>query len=127
MCGADLDDWLSGERDWTEFWDLKDLLPLGSHYTSALYDDDEIADLLAEKMSDTPTRESLRGFNREMYLLTRGFNALLGPLAALAGAQPADVGFLKGPQSAIDRAKKRRREVQRSKTLAKVLPHQFGS
>lgn len=65
------------------------------------------------------------GFTREMYQITRGFNALLGPLAAMAGAKPEDITFLDGPETAIARAKTRVKHKRMNRMLAKVVPHQF--
>lgn len=102
---------------------------MGSAYVAAIQDDDEIGEELLAKIENASgkSRISPLGFTREMYLLTRGFNMLAGPLAALAGADPENVSFLDGPDTAIVRAKSTVREKKQSRLLAKVVPHQFDN
>ena len=119
---------MRGERDWRDLFELADRLPLGSCYVSALADDDEIADeIAAHATTEVSSSVPLRHFSPEMYQLTRGINALLAPLASLAGIDDGQVPFLAGPATALSRARARREDAKMTRMLAKVVPHQFGS
>ncbi|RJO74174.1 hypothetical protein D5S18_18650 [Nocardia panacis] len=59
----DLNDWLRGERDWRDLWDLKDLLPMGSRYRSAKLRDPDIVDHMAAQPDPDDIDVPIEGFD----------------------------------------------------------------
>lgn len=60
--GLDLNDWLRGDRDWQDLWDLKDQLPQGSKYRSAKLRDPDIVQALAQLPDPEQGPPPLEGF-----------------------------------------------------------------
>lgn len=111
--GLDLLDWFRGRWSWDHLLRIASRLPPGSHYRSAMADDDELAAQIAEvhgPPSKRPkrSRPALEGFTTEVSYLHRIANRLdyLGwaTFAAQAGKRkgrpPAPA---KGPETADDR------------------------
>ncbi|MGW5267263.1 hypothetical protein ACWEQ4_01300 [Rhodococcus sp. NPDC003994] len=97
-------------RVWSELYRLKDMLPRGSHYKTAIALDDEIA----EQMADLPESNeppSPLGYTTDTYLLLTIIDSLQSVQAAIiaaAGGKPPHFSPMKRPWTALDGVRERR-------------------
>ncbi|MEV0251164.1 hypothetical protein AB0H76_31545 [Nocardia sp. NPDC050712] len=125
------------DRDWRTIWFLKDRLPHGSQYRSALAMDRELAeqmlaaeqaeaelDLYEEKAETTgPTPE---GYSIDSYLLLSIIDALQGVQAAViaaAGGDPPRLSPMPRPVTAVDIV----RDAQRDESMQGLIDQFTGS
>lgn len=118
-------------RDWRTVWSLKDRLPHGSQYRSALAMDQELAeqmlaiekaeselDLYEENTATTgPTPE---GYTIDSYLLLSIIDALQGVQAAViaaAGGDPPRLTPMPRPVTAVDIV----RDAQRDESMQNLI------
>lgn len=124
-------------RDWRTIWSLKDRLPHGSQYRSALAMDRELAEqLLAAEQAEAeldlyeeaeaasgPTPE---GYTIDSYLLLSIIDALQGVQAAViaaAGGDPPRVTPMPRPVTAVDIV----RDAQRDESMQDLIDQFTGS
>ncbi|BAH52294.1 hypothetical protein [Rhodococcus opacus] len=90
--GYDLNQWFRDERDWRELFELKDQFPPGSAYKSALMEDDEIAEYLANQPESPPANPDdpipFRWFDPTAQRLTDMIDLLVKVVYASAGNDP---------------------------------------
>lgn len=108
----DLGDWLRGERDWRDLFDLLDEMPYGSRYSAAMLMDREIAEQIvdaeeeaAEAAGDVaPERREYRpplaGYSPLMQKLDDVLDVLITSQATQAHADPRNAGKVPRPQTA---------------------------
>ena len=112
----DLGDWLRGERDWRDLYDLADLLPDGSRYLAAILSDRDIA----EQIVDDEEREEERiggrrprpdkhpplvGYTAIMAKIDDVLDVLISLQATTAHADPRNAGKVPRPQTAVERVR----------------------
>jgi hypothetical protein len=103
---------------------LIDHLPRNSAYIEAVADDDELAERLADeqqestgpRMSDwSPEREALAD-------VVDMLGSVIQAVIAAAGVRPPTVSRSERPQTAFDRARKRRRDRRHLELVGMLLP-----
>jgi hypothetical protein len=100
-------DWVAGGRDWRQLWRLKDKLPRGSHYKTAVAMDRDIA-LQVAKLPESKEPPSPLEYSLDTYLLLTIADCLQGVQAAViaaAGADPPTVTPMQRPVTALDLVK----------------------
>ncbi|MDG3012455.1 hypothetical protein G4X40_20150 [Rhodococcus sp. D2-41] len=104
LLGLDLNEWLRGERDWRDLYELKDQLELeqGSAYLSAVLSDRELAEQAAHLPEPEPGPPRLRGYTTLMSRLDDLLDAVLKLQATTAGADPRKVPDITRPKPEVD-------------------------
>ncbi|PKV78895.1 hypothetical protein [Nocardia fluminea] len=119
------------DRDWRTIWALKDRLPHGSQYRSALAMDQELAEqMLAAEQSEAdldlyeekvePSGPTPEGYTIDSYLLLSIIDALQGVQAAViaaAGGDPPRVTPMPRPVTAVDLV----RDAQRDESMQNLI------
>ncbi|MGS2807377.1 hypothetical protein [Nocardia sp. MW-W600-9] len=108
-------------RDWRTIWRLKDRLPLGSHYKTALSTDRTLAELFLDDEAAHGRDESdwnAQGFTAETYLpmtIADNLQAVQAAVIAAAGVDLPPIVPIVRPTTALDdlREERRRRAIER--------------
>lgn len=118
-------------RDWRTIWALKDRLPHGSQYRSALAMDRELAEqMLAAEQAEAeldlyeeaegPSGPNPEGYTIDSYLLLSIIDALQGVQAAViaaAGGDPPRLTPMPRPVTAVDIV----RDAQRDQSMQNLI------
>jgi hypothetical protein len=114
---------VAGVRVWSELFRLKDKLPRGSHYKTAIALDMDIAEQLADlPESDEPP--SPLEYTTDTYLLLSIIDALQSLQAAViaaAGAKPPSFTPMRRPRTALDAVKEKRYTKKMNSLIDKFL------
>ena len=98
--------------DWRRVWRIKEKLPRGSHYKTAVAMNLEIAEQLADLPESTEPPSPLE-YSLDTYLLLTIADCLQGVQAAViaaAGADPPPIKPMTRPQTALDIVREKRWE-----------------
>lgn len=115
-------------RRWRRLLNLIDRLPRNSLFFEAISNDERLADQLAASAGDDkpakPTRR-MADWSPTVEILTSILNRLgelTQAVAALGGAKPRKVQHAPYPVTAIEAARRRRREARHRMLVSRVLP-----
>lgn len=125
ILGLDLNDWLRGERDWSDFWDLKEQLPTFSKYRVAQLNDPDLIEYLAQQPDPKGSKPSIEEWDSLREMLSNTNDLLLKILYATAHDDPSNAPRVPRPEYPHQA---RRREIKREKRLAlarRIVPHEF--
>ena len=134
--GDDLGPWIRGERDWDLLLRIAARLPLGTHYRSALLDDDDLADRIAEVHGPPHKRRRahrppLVGFTPEVAQLHQIGHRLerleWAIFRAQGGKKATPPKPAKGPETADDRWEMRDHLREHDEVVSQVLKAKGGS
>lgn len=121
--GLDVMDWVAGKKDWREFYRLRAHLGQGTHYHSALINDPEVAEALAELPENrdqappasegwTPLMERLASIEDRLAMLH----------AATVGAKGHQVVLVPRPVYEFEKLRSRRGKLRSRIMQAQLLP-----
>lgn len=122
----DLNDWLRGERDWRDFWDLKEQLPTGSHYRAAILKDPMVVEVLARQEDSKGGHPPVEDWDGVQSQLSTANDLLLKILYATAQQNPSEAP--ETPKPVYPHLQRRREmKAEKRRRLEMVLvPHEFG-
>lgn len=115
------------ERRWSALLDYIDRLPRDSQYVEALTSDEEWAvAVLEHEPGEQPPSRRMAEWSTEVELLTSVLDAVrenTRAVVAAAGGKPGKFHPAPRPRTALERARRRRRQVVHDRLTAKLLPN----
>lgn len=120
----DINEWLRGERDWAEFFELRDFLPDGSAFRAALLEDWEVAEAMWQTYGgERPPKPepSFRGLTTEVLNLMDIKDLVTTVLSAVANQK---VPRHPRPKSAYEKKKESVTSNALNGALSALLPGQ---
>lgn len=118
-------DWVRGLRDWREFYRIKSRLGQGTAYFSAVANDPEVAELLAEQPEErggsyTPPAEGWTPLVNWMATLD---DRLLMIQASVVGAKAHEYTLNPRPEYEVDRVRRKKAVRKLRKVQQQLLPY----
>lgn len=123
-------DWIEGKKDWREFYRLKSRLGMGTEYFSAVVNDPEIAQVMADQLEADPERRKgptnppAAGWFPWKDDMADIKDHLIALRAVTAGAKSHEVQFTKRPVFEVERIRRQKAVKRLRKATSMLLPHQ---
>lgn len=131
--GLELGDWLRGERDWRDLFDLADLLPDGSRYLSAVLSDRDIAEQIVDseeaeeeimgRRRPTAKNPPLTGYTAVLAKFDDVLDVLISLQATTAQADPRKAGRVSRPLTAVQIVRDERDSTRLNEFVDSLFKH----